>query len=114
MPDQGRQFESQLFLSLDKYFGFQTSRTTAYHGQSNGLFEQQHITIKAILECHLQQNKFWVTLYYLLPWIDISSFLGLGAALKGDIGYSSAEGDQKQRDFHKVLSVYLESFYQDP
>ncbi|XP_054717281.1 protein NYNRIN-like [Uloborus diversus] len=82
--DQGRQFESQIFSSLSKYFGFQKSRTTAYHPQSNGLLERQHRTIKASLRCHLQQSKSWVDA---LPLV----LLGLRSALKEDIGYSSAE-----------------------
>nr|XP_042908225.1 uncharacterized protein LOC122271342 [Parasteatoda tepidariorum] len=77
--DQGRQFECQLFSSLSRYLGFQTSRTTAYHPLANGLIERQHRTIKAALRCHLQQNKSWVDA---LPFVP---------ALKEDIGYSSAE-----------------------
>lgn len=82
--DQGRQFESQLFSSLSKYFGIQTSRTTAYHPQANGLIERQHRTLKASLRCHLQQNRSWVDA---LPLV----LLGLRTAVKEDIGYSSSE-----------------------
>ncbi|GIY21216.1 hypothetical protein CEXT_257291 [Caerostris extrusa] len=66
---QGRQCESQLFLSLDKYFVFQISRTTADYPQSNDL---QHRTIKSSLKCHLQKNK---------SWVDVLSFVLLGLRL---------------------------------
>ncbi|GFU06767.1 retrovirus-related Pol polyprotein from transposon 297 [Trichonephila clavipes] len=44
--DQGRQFESSLFLALAKLLGVQRIRTTAYHPQSNGLIEDFHRPLK--------------------------------------------------------------------
>jgi hypothetical protein len=56
--DQGRQFESQLFQSLAKPCGIQLSRTTAHHPVANGLVERFHLTLKAAIVCHADQN--WI------------------------------------------------------
>lgn len=47
--DQGRQFESALFISLMKRFGIARIRTTAYHPQANGKIERWHRTMKTAL-----------------------------------------------------------------
>ena len=82
--DQGRQFESCLFRSLAKYFGFNVNSTTPYHPQANGLIERQHRTIKAALRAKLLQNMSWLDS---LPLV----LLGIRTAVKEDLGCSSAE-----------------------
>ncbi|PZC79258.1 hypothetical protein B5X24_HaOG216524 [Helicoverpa armigera] len=47
--DQGRQFESDLFIALTKSLGIKKTRTTSYHPQSNGLVERWHRTMKTAL-----------------------------------------------------------------
>jgi cleavage and polyadenylation specificity factor subunit 1 len=54
--DQGRQFESQLFHSLAKLCGIQLSRKTAHHPAANGLVERFHLTLKAAIMCHADQQ----------------------------------------------------------
>lgn len=47
--DQGRQFESDLFIALTKLLGIKKTRTTSYHPQSNGLVERWHRSMKTAL-----------------------------------------------------------------
>lgn len=47
--DQGRQFESNLFMALTKSLGIKKTRTTSYHPQSNGLVERWHRSMKTAL-----------------------------------------------------------------
>lgn len=44
--DQGRQFTSDLFQSLAKFFGIIHLRTTSYHLQANGIVERLHRQLK--------------------------------------------------------------------
>lgn len=80
--DQGRQFESQLFLELTKWLGTIRTRTTAYHPQANGLVERFHRTLKAAVMCvdpvHWSEK---------LPLI----LLGLRTAIRDDSNCSVAE-----------------------
>lgn len=80
--DQGRQFESQLFMELSKTIGSQHVRTTAYHPQANGLVERFHRTLKAAIMA--VDSKHWSDQ---LPMI----MLGLRAAFRIDFGCSAAE-----------------------
>lgn len=80
--DQGRQFESNLFLELMRLIGTTHYRTTSYHPQSNGLIERFHRTFKAAILCH--EPTRWVDH---LPTI----LLGLRTAYKEDMGASPAE-----------------------
>ncbi|KAG8173999.1 hypothetical protein JTE90_012846 [Oedothorax gibbosus] len=48
--DQGRQFESNLFSSLNKILGTKRIRTTPYHPCSNGLVERFHRSFKSSLD----------------------------------------------------------------
>lgn len=80
--DQGRQFESELFLELTRLFGIKRLRTTAYHPQANGLVERFHRTLKAAIMC--VDPKHWCDR---LPLI----LLGLRTAVRDDINCSIAE-----------------------
>jgi transposase InsO family protein len=82
LPDQGRQFESQLFKSLAKMCGIQLSRTTAHHPAANGLVERFHWTLKAAIMCHADQQ--WTEA---LPLV----LLGIRTAFKEDLQASVAE-----------------------
>jgi transposase InsO family protein len=79
--NQGRQFESQLFRSLDKLYGIQLSRTIAHHPAANGLVERVHRTLKTAIMCH--DGRQWTEA---LPLI----LLGIRAASK-DLQESVAE-----------------------
>ncbi|XP_062551045.1 uncharacterized protein LOC134216025 [Armigeres subalbatus] len=80
--DQGRQFESELFLEMTRVFGTHRVRTTAYHPQANGLVERFHRTLKAAIMC--VDAKHWCDK---LPLI----LLGLRSAVREDINCSVAE-----------------------
>lgn len=80
--DQGRQFESELFLEMTRLFGTHRVRTTAYHPQSNGLVERFHRTLKAAIMC--VDPKHWCAR---LPLI----LLGLRSAVREDINCSVAD-----------------------
>ncbi|KAJ8040010.1 hypothetical protein HOLleu_14191 [Holothuria leucospilota] len=47
--NQGRNFESELFLEMCNLFDIQKTRTTPYHPQSDGLVERANRTIKSML-----------------------------------------------------------------
>jgi hypothetical protein len=81
-PDQGRQFESQLFHSLAGLCGIQLSWTTAHHPAANGLVERFHRTLKAAIMCHTDQQ--WTQA---LPLV----LLGIRTSLKADLQASVAE-----------------------
>lgn len=80
--DQGRQFESHLFSSLNKILGTKRIRTTPYHPCSNGLVERFHRSLKAALMC--QDNTRWTTT---LPLV----LLGLRTTIKEDLGATCSE-----------------------
>lgn len=82
--DQGRQFESHLFVALTKLTGAKKIRTTPYHPQSNGLVERWHRTMKTALKARLQTTSQWIEE---LPTI----LLGLRAAARTDTGVSAAQ-----------------------
>lgn len=82
--DQGRQFESDLFINLMKYLGIHKIRTTPYHPQSNGMIERWHRALKVALMARLQCNTSWIEE---LPVV----LLGLRAAIRSDTGVSAAE-----------------------
>ena len=50
--DQGKQFESSVFIELGKLIGAKRVRTTPYHPKSDGMIERFHRTLKAGLMCH--------------------------------------------------------------
>lgn len=81
-PDQGRQFESELFKELCKMLGSQHLRTTSYHPQSNGMVERLHRQLKTSIRCH--ENDNWVAM---LPIV----LLGIRTAIKDDLKATTAE-----------------------
>lgn len=74
--DQGRQFTSTLFGTLNERLGVDHLRTTPYHPQSNGLVERFHRSLKASLRCHPDET--WL---HALPM----TMLSLRAQLKADL-----------------------------
>jgi cleavage and polyadenylation specificity factor subunit 1 len=80
--DYGRQFKSQLFHSLARFYGIQLSRPTGYHPAANGLVERFHRTLKAVIMCHADQQ--W-TNTLLLVLLDIRT------SFKVDLQASVAE-----------------------
>lgn len=60
------QFDSELFQELLKVVGFYTSRTTAYHPQTNGLVEGVHRTLKTAI------------MTYKESWINVIPIVQLG------------------------------------
>ncbi|GFY76400.1 pol polyprotein [Trichonephila inaurata madagascariensis] len=80
--DQGRQFESSLFLALARLLGVQRIRTISYHPQSNGLIEEFHRLLKTAIMCRATEK--WTGI---LPTI----LLGFRAALKENLGCTSTE-----------------------
>jgi len=55
--DQGRNFESKLFLELAELLGMKKTRTTALHPQSDGQVERQHQTIINYLAKFIAENQ---------------------------------------------------------
>ncbi|PNF28406.1 hypothetical protein B7P43_G16401, partial [Cryptotermes secundus] len=80
--DQGRQFKSQLFTSLARLCGIHLSRTTAHHPAANRLAERFHLTLKAAIMCHADQQ--WTEV---LPLV----LLGIRTAFKEDLQALVAE-----------------------
>lgn len=82
VTDQGRQFESNLWKSLNKLIGSIHAHTTAYHPQCNGLVERFHRQLKASLKCHDSVN-----------WIDKLPLvlLGIRSAFKADLQATAAQ-----------------------
>jgi transposase InsO family protein len=81
--DRGHQFESKLFKFLCIALGSCRICTTSYHAMANGLFERFHQQLKTALKSHPSANK-WTTA---LPLV----LLGIGSAIKEDIGSTFAE-----------------------
>ncbi|XP_064470103.1 uncharacterized protein K02A2.6-like [Ornithodoros turicata] len=83
ITDRGPQFESHLFRAFTKFLGTARLRTAAYHPACNGLVERLHRHLKQALIAHGDRNR----------WSEFLPFalLGFPAALKPDLGCSSAE-----------------------
>jgi cleavage and polyadenylation specificity factor subunit 1 len=80
--DRGRQFESELYTHLNRFYGTQRIRTTAYNPKANGLVERFHRTLKAALRAH--NDPQWSET---LPTV----MLGVRTALREDTNCSPAE-----------------------
>ncbi|GAB1869457.1 RNA-directed DNA polymerase [Camponotus japonicus] len=67
--DQGKNFESQLFIELMQLLGIKKTRTTALHPQSDGQVERQHQTIINYLAKYISENQRdwdeWVPMFLL-------------------------------------------------
>lgn len=80
--DQGRQFESTLFLKVMNKLGISRIRTTAYHPQSNGLVERFHRTLKTALIARVNKQQ-WVQ--------ELSTvLLGIRTVIHKETNYSPA------------------------
>ena len=80
--DRGYQFISELWKDLLHLLSIKLTHTTSYHLQANGKVERMHRQIRASLKARLTTSS-WCTQ---LPII----LLGMRAALKEDLGTSSA------------------------
>jgi cleavage and polyadenylation specificity factor subunit 1 len=81
-PPTGDVSSSRIFHSLAKMCGIQLSRTTAHHPAVNGLVERFHLTLKAAITCHADQQ--WTEA---LPLV----LLGIRTLFKADLQTSVAE-----------------------
>lgn len=79
--DQGRQFQSRLFTTLNGILGVTQTRSSPYHPACNGLVERFHRSLKQALRCHKTK---WTEA---LPLV----LLGLRSSLKTDIDGTVAE-----------------------
>ncbi|GFT38165.1 retrovirus-related Pol polyprotein from transposon opus [Nephila pilipes] len=82
ISDKGRQFQSQLFRSIDAICGAKVGHTTPYHSQCKGKVERLHGTLKGAMKAH--NNIKWTES---LP----TMLLGLRTALRPDINHTIAQ-----------------------
>ena len=55
--DQGREFESRLFEEVCQLLGFEKTRTTPYHPQSDGLVERFNRTLQQMLSAFANKER---------------------------------------------------------
>nr|VZI31062.1 unnamed protein product [Spirometra erinaceieuropaei] len=81
--DRGAQFESALFQTVLNFLGCTRIRMTAYHPAANGMVERFHRQLKTALRAVEDPGN----------WSDNLplALLGIRAALKSDLGCSTAE-----------------------
>ena len=83
--DRGTQFSSVLFKQLTKVWGIETSMTTSYHPEANGLVERFHRRLKeSLIALGAETPDQW---YWRLP----CSLLAIRTTLKPDVGASPAD-----------------------
>lgn len=80
--DQGRQFESDLFISFTNVLSIRRTRTSSYHPQCNGKIKRSHRTLKQSIKAH--EHTDWVSI---LPKI----MLDFRCALKGSDEVTTVE-----------------------
>ena len=83
ITDRGRQFSSTLWQELAEFLGAKLTHTTSYHPASNGLVERMHRTLKTALKTQENPTNLFINLGFVL--------LGLRAAVKEDLGFSTSE-----------------------
>ena len=82
--DRGRQFISELWKELWKFFGVDHAIVCAYMPQQNGIVERMHRQLKASLIAVLEGRSDWTAA---LPLV----LLGMRASFKPDLGTSAAQ-----------------------
>lgn len=82
--DRGTQFTSETWRQALGRLGVNTSTTTSYHPQSNGIVERLHRGLKNSLRCMTNSQNDWMKM---LPWV----LLGLRCAPRQDTNSSPAE-----------------------
>ncbi|XP_058810206.1 uncharacterized protein LOC131675295 [Phymastichus coffea] len=80
--DQSSEFEARLNKALLSLIGCRRIRTTAWHSKGNGMIECWHLTVKAVIMCHNDEN--WVR-------TRLSILLGLRNHVREETGASPAE-----------------------
>ena len=85
ISDRGRQLKSNLWAELMKIMGCTRTRTTSYHPQANGMVQRFHRQLKSSLKGRLEAAA--NSRIFVLPTV----LLGIRAAVKEDLGCSSAE-----------------------
>jgi len=55
--DQGRNFDSRLFLELSLLLGIKKTKTIPFHPQSNGIVKRQHQIITNYLAKFISENQ---------------------------------------------------------
>ena len=56
ISDRGTQFSGELFNALSVLLGFEMSKTTAYHPQTNGSLERDHKTMKSFFRANCMKD----------------------------------------------------------
>ena len=54
--NQGKQFESHVFIEFNALLGIQHFHTMTYHPAFNGMVERFHRELKAAIKCHADEN----------------------------------------------------------
>lgn len=125
--DQGRNFESRLFLELTTLLGIKKTRTTPLHPQSDGQVERQHRTILDYLAKFISENQRdwdqWIP-WYLLAFrsskheatgaTPAEVYLGQDLRLPLDLlrGFSPSDDVQEEGDYIQRLRGKLDKIHQ--
>ena len=57
LTDQRKNFESHLVASMCDLFGIEKRQTTAYHPQTDGLYERFNAILKSLLRMRVSNDK---------------------------------------------------------